>query len=418
MRSISYPLPERTWFIKALGILLCLFLFTGKLSVSFASGKQVNLTEFQEEANIRQKVQKYRFRNITVSDELSSFRVNSIIQDKYGFMWFGTAHGLDHFDGNNYNSFRFLASDTNSLPSNNVSFLLPGSEEDIIWVGTRGGICYIDIKTFDIKRIDLGPNNDIRALYRDQKNIIWIGTQNGLLKFDETTFDYSVYNTSNSNISHNQIRSFYKDESENLWVGTLDKLNILEQKTNKFKSFDLKGNYGMQDQNNLILAISPYSERTDSLLWVGTETGLCLFNRYTHKYKVYRRTNGKVISNNKVSAIHLYDSGKIWVGTDFGLNLFDVKNEKSEFFYHNPFDPGSLSNNKIWSIYEDRAGIVWFATHNGVSLYDKNQKPFVFHPVNFQLDGQLIGSQINDIIPDEDNNLWLATQQGVFRYSS
>src|SRR5258708_17206380 len=42
-----------------------------------------------------------RFENIGVNDGLSQSSVYSIYQDKKGFMWFGTADGLNRYDGQN-----------------------------------------------------------------------------------------------------------------------------------------------------------------------------------------------------------------------------------------------------------------------------------------------------------------------------
>jgi ligand-binding sensor domain-containing protein len=252
----------------------------------------------------------------------------------------------------------------------------------------------------------------------DHQGRIWVGAQNGLLHFDPETLEYTIYNKENSMISHEQIRSIYEDRSGNLWIGTLNKLNKLNLQRNEFQSFDLKGDYHQPIENNLILAITPYSELSDSLLWIGTETGLCLFDRHRHTYKVYRKGDGNVISNDKVVAIFPADSLNVWVGTDFGLNLFNLQSETSQVFYHISTSSSSLSNNKIYSIFEDQTGNIWFATDNGVNLLNRSEKPFLFYPVQKEIDGQLVGIEVNNIIADREGNFWLATHQGVINFST
>jgi len=360
----------------------------------------------------------YHFRNI-YNDNLSSPSVKTIIQDKYGFVWIGTPTGIDRYDGKNFFSLKHTPSDTSSIYYGTVTSFLCGDDNDTLWVGTRRGLCFINIKTLKVSKVDLGPYSAIRTLYRGDKNTIWIGTQNGLVKFNETTHKYKAYSTSNSNLSNNIVRAIYNDNSGNLWVGTHDKLNVLKKGSNRFERINLKGDYAPHIQNNLILTIKKHPMQSDSILWIGTGTGLYRFNKYTYEYKAYREDEkNEVLSNNKIVDIVPSGTDKLWVATDFGLNLFDIKKEKSIIFYHNPFDPGTIINNKIWTIFEDDSGIIWIGTDNGISLFDKHSSPFYFFPVSYKMHGQLIGSQINDIIEESPNSFWLATQSGVVRFST
>ena len=45
----------------------------------------------------------YIFDHITRKDGLSNSSISSIVQDKDGFMWFGTQGGLNRYDGKNVN---------------------------------------------------------------------------------------------------------------------------------------------------------------------------------------------------------------------------------------------------------------------------------------------------------------------------
>ncbi len=392
-------------FVSAL-----LYLISAVSNVAVADNLYENEKLIQDE--------NYHFRNI-YSDGLSSPTVKAIIQDRYGFVWIGNSSGVDRYDGKNFLSIKHSPSDTSLLYYGNVTSFLCGEGNDTLWVGSRGGLHQINIKTLKVSKVDLGSYSAIRTLYRGDKNTIWIGTQNGLVKFNETTHSYKAYSTSNSNLSNNIVRAIYKDESGNLWVGTHDKLNVLKKGSNRFERINLKGDYAPHIQNNLILTIKKHPMQPDSILWIGTGTGLCRFNKYTYEYKAYREDEkDEVLSNNKIVDIVPSGTDKLWVATDFGLNLFDIKKEKSIIFYHNPFDPGTIINNKIWTILEDDSGIIWIGTDNGISLFDKHSSPFYFFSVSYKLHGQLVGSQINDIVEESPYSFWLATQSGVVRFST
>ena len=45
----------------------------------------------------------YAFRSLDINNGLSQNTVHAILQDKQGFMWFGTKDGLDRYDGKEEN---------------------------------------------------------------------------------------------------------------------------------------------------------------------------------------------------------------------------------------------------------------------------------------------------------------------------
>src|SRR5688572_27327335 len=225
------------------------------------------------------------FSTLSMRDGLPSNIINSMAQDSNDFIWIGTANGLCRYDGHRFITFKKEESHQ-SLPSNEISALLIDGEN--IWVGTWKGLCRINTMTFEITPVDLGNNSVIRTLYKDDSGVIWIGTASGLLEY--ASGNIKVYNTQNSNLSHNTIRTIYKDKYKNLWVGTYDKLNKLPANEKTFVHFDLHGNYKPSFKNNLIMDIRP-DKTSDTLLWVGTETGLCHVDIFTEKFERYNEKN-------------------------------------------------------------------------------------------------------------------------------
>src|SRR5690349_22733669 len=98
--------------------------------------------------------QPYYFRHYQVENGLSNNAVICCLQDKKGFLWFGTKDGLNRFDGYSFKVFR-------SDPDRN---------------GSIGG-------------------NFIHSLYEDRNGTLWIGTEKGLYKYDATTESFSLLKT-------------------------------------------------------------------------------------------------------------------------------------------------------------------------------------------------------------------------------
>jgi signal transduction histidine kinase/DNA-binding response OmpR family regulator/ligand-binding sensor domain-containing protein len=203
----------------------------------------------------------------------------------------------------------------------------------------------------------------------------------------------------------------YADSDGNIWVGTFDGLNSIST-PGQWEYFDLKGDYKPELKNNLILDIHPYSPQSDSLLWIGTETGLVLFNRETRHSKVFNSRNTG-FGNEVVKCIFPLENGKIYFGTDFGFYFFNSITKEFRVSTHDPFNNYSLANNVVWDIFRDNAGIVWLATANGISQLNTDQGMFRFTPVYNTENNSMTGNQVNDLYSGKAGVLWLATKKGV-----
>lgn len=119
----------------------------------------------------------FTFKNMGVEQGLSQSMVYSIIQDRTGFLWFGTQDGLNRFDGINFKVFKVDNNNAKSIGSNAVFSL----NEDIngnIWVGTNNGIYIYNpfFETFSEFKIEnkgeliYGIVRDIKS---DADNNVW-----------------------------------------------------------------------------------------------------------------------------------------------------------------------------------------------------------------------------------------------------
>ena len=343
------------------------------------------------------------FTNLSVRDGLSSNIIACIEQDQYDFIWIGTGSGLSRFDGSQFLTFKKEAS-PNSLPSNELSTLL--ADGDYLWVGTWHGLCRLNLKTFEIQRIDLGGDIAVRALSKSE-NSLWVGTNSGLIQYHLKDQSFTKYSSQENLLSHNTVRTIYEDSLSNLWVGTYDGLNLLPQGESKFIKIDLPRTDSNGPSNLLILDIKTSNKK----LWIGTEVGLFELNQEVNTTKKIEAE----FSNNVIKCIYEDKLGKLWLGTDFGLNIFDPNSNQVATQFHNPKLSFSIANNVIWQIFEDRAGVLWFVTSNGLSRTNLNGNFYSYHEISRIVEDQVIGNQVKTILPGIDGNLWLGTQDGVIR---
>src|SRR5512139_1867614 len=66
----------------------------------------------------------FLFTQASIEQGLSQGMINDIIQDRFGFMWFGTKDGLNQFDGYQFSVYRHSPDDRSTLSDSYVTALL------------------------------------------------------------------------------------------------------------------------------------------------------------------------------------------------------------------------------------------------------------------------------------------------------
>ena len=94
-------------------------------------------------------------RNLSMSDGLSANAVRNIVQDKFGFIWFGTDNGLCRYDGVRVQPYHIVEAGTNQY----VSALLACDEG--IYVGTERGIFRLPFGKGHFERLDMDIHSHV-----------------------------------------------------------------------------------------------------------------------------------------------------------------------------------------------------------------------------------------------------------------
>ncbi|MBI5217599.1 MAG: hypothetical protein HY958_01540, partial [Bacteroidia bacterium] len=89
-------------------------------------------------SHIFAQLNKFHFEHITTKEGLSVDRVICIFQDSYGYLWIGTTHGLNMYDGYKFTVFQNDQRDPYSLSHNSV-WCIREDRDGFLWIGTSGG---------------------------------------------------------------------------------------------------------------------------------------------------------------------------------------------------------------------------------------------------------------------------------------
>lgn len=80
-----------------------------------------------------------KFERFSNKEGFNQNTINTITQDSYGFLWFGTPNGLIKYDGYDFTSYSNESNDEGSISNNYIKKLFTDSN-GILWVGTIEGL--------------------------------------------------------------------------------------------------------------------------------------------------------------------------------------------------------------------------------------------------------------------------------------
>jgi ligand-binding sensor domain-containing protein/signal transduction histidine kinase len=367
-----------------------------------------------------------RFEHLSLEEGLSHSSVTAVVQDRFGFLWFGTEDGLNRYDGYSFTIFRPAPDEPNGISDRWITALLE-DRNGYLWVGTRlGGLNRYNPETgtftlflHDSLNANTLSSNSVTALLEDNLGYLWIGTTNGLNRFDPKTGVFEHFRNAQetpNGLSSNSISALFEDSQGGVWVGTSNNgLNLLNTDDLSFQSFF----HDDENPNSLIdNSIQAIVEDNQGFIWVATPAGLnripsdkSIFISYTHDTDV----SGS-LAHNYVYSLYADKAGILWVGTENGLDRYDYDSYTFSHSRHNPGDKNSLSSNSVRIIYEDRGGVLWVGTYgNGLSKFNRGQSKFAYY--HFEPDdlNSISSNLIFPIVVDTTGTIWVGTYNGLDR---
>jgi ligand-binding sensor domain-containing protein len=332
-----------------------------------------------------------RFNHLTVEDGLSQSAVTCILQDKKGFIWFGTQDGLNRYDGYNFKSFKNDSHDSTTLTENFIYTIYEDKSANL-FIETQNGNFHLYNpvnETFSLikkESIDLTNCrfNSNGAFFIEPNGVKWTGGQSkniGLIRENEKgeVKEFKHNPRDPYSLSSDNVYSIYKDAKGNLWVGTSDGLNRFEEQTGKFYRFKNDSEDPNSIADNWVWSIF---EDTKGNLWIGTvRGGLCRYDSQTNSF--FNNKNDPAdpasLNDNFIFSIYQSRSGVIWVGTNTGgINYFHLSTQVFEHYISKPGIKNTLTDNEILSMFADSKGNYWIGTREGgLNKFDYSKKPVV-----------------------------------------
>ena len=359
-----------------------------------------------------------KFRRLSTADGLSQTRVEEIVQDDRGFIWFGTQYGLNRFDGYEFKVFVHDPRNANSLSGVVVTALFK-DRSGALWVG-----CNQFLDRFDPRTETFTPigrfGGAVVHISQDRSDTLWLATEDGLYSLDPTTRKITRFGASRNDASGlpTQIVTWTgRDRSGGFWVGTSAGLERFDEATGQV-TYHVPIGQGVPFRQGL--AVSFFEDR-QGLFWITYHlaNGLALLDRQSNtlaRYSFYDREPPASAATGVMGILEDSD-GDLWLGS-FGIGLLRFDRQR-RFFVHygnHPADPQSIAEDKIIALFQDRDGNIWTGLHSkGPNVFARSMNMFETFKHEVGNPKSLSTDFVSAIYEDSGGSLWIGNDEGLNR---
>ena len=369
----------------------------------------------------------YVIQHYSIKDGLSQNTVMAILQDKQGFMWFGTWDGLNRFDGYTFEVFKAKKDNVEARVNNRVDLIYEDELEQIWWATYDGhfyrldaarlvttefpfdslpegmmlkmserdkktkvdshGVIWQADDTYGIQRYRFGqwkrftPPLDSRYAGRLREHFFTLEDAQGRTWVNPTGGGWSYYDFEKDELVYpiqgltNMIHTAYVDRDGQMWISSYDGgVDCVNMDPTPYLLHDLR----KSERDNGEVRAFARKKNGEVLMLVKSETNVYCALETAHGMLYGTKGSGLIKSE----------------------RIKDLKGEKIP-----------TSNPDIYDIEEGRDGTLYIATYGGgVNIITRNEEkkkwnePIVVGP----------GMKVRDI-EIVDNTLWCGTTTGILK---
>lgn len=324
--------------------------------------------------------QQRTFEQFNTKEGLAQSQVRCMVQDRKGYLWFGTLGGVSRFDGMEFRNHALRGPSADPQVT-----ALHVDRQGTLWLAAGRALLRWNGRAF--LPIDPPPGLQgarIVALCDGPGSQLVVGTEErGVFQLsggEATILPGCVAD------SVPGIRILLPDAQGNVLIGS--KGGLWRSGASGFERIVL--DKSRQE------SVSALAFDANGTLWAGTYgNGLFAIDR-TGAIRAFSEATG--LLQNNVRCVQVDDRGRVWVGSKFGLNVVDGDRIRA-FTVHQ-----GLPNDNIFCALRDDLGQLWFGT-DGAGVLRYTGDAFT----TFTTSDGLCSDLVMSITPDPQGDLWLGT---------
>lgn len=321
------------------------------------------------------------------------------------------------------------------LSSSDITSIVQ-DKQGFVWIGTIDGLNRYD--GYNIKIYRNAPedstslcDNRISVLYVDHLGELWIGTENnGLSRYNRNTdtfVNYSYKPYDSKSLSYYYVTSIVEDADQNLWVGTLSGLNLFNRKKDNFTHFlrEIRVEITTETINNLKERGLPEKvlaalRKLQDKVFEGSESLLALLakelpDQELDPYKAAIFASAKIVTTaENIRSLESGDKQQLWLGFERqGLGLFDVVKKRLLRTFRHSETKPNSLSSDEIITLQASGEQLWIGTRSG-GLNRFDTKKETFYRYPHTIER----SYIKCLFRDSKNIVWFGDGEGLVRYDS
>ncbi|MFD1771668.1 two-component regulator propeller domain-containing protein [Sphingobacterium suaedae] len=345
--------------------------------------------------------QRHYFNHFGVDEGLSNNAILCSVQDKDGFIWFGTKDGLNRFDGYNFKQYYSDSQTDNGLGSNFIHTLFVDRDRKI-WIGTDQGIFIFDPFTERFLSFQGETKGEVLMIKDDQAGNIWYISDNKLFNYNPVTRQ----KTQIDKHLGSSVTAFTIDQQNHVWMAYHQ--TIKNVTTGHTVSIPQGGREGYR--------VEKLAMDDRGTLWIGTaRDGVFTLSRVKDSFRHIIPPKGD--SPLYVRDILQTDRNTFWIATESGVLVYDRSKDKQEWLTHQSDHPWSLSDNAVYTISQDHQGGLWIGTYfGGINYYHPRHNIFQKIFPRFSTPS-IQGHAVREFVQDTNQSIWIGTEDnGLYKW--
>jgi len=348
------------------------------------------------------------FRHLDDKGAITWGIVNSLAQDKGGFVWIGTQNSLLRYDGYRFKPYY----PKGGIDGNNgLKTFIFASADGRVFSGSSGGLAIYEPSRDQLQYLSASEQDESAMVLGSIQEMLevpgegfWLASLQGLEFVDLQLNLKKRYRAgvSAQGLSSSKVRSIQIDEGKGIWIAGDKGLDFLD-----FNSGEVVRNaLGLSEEINHILLAQ------DGKLWLALkEQGILIVSAAESDAALDRKVVKKHLINTRSKIIQV-TARQVWVGEKYkGIYIVDadsgevIDNPRSD-----PIIDYSLSTDRVSTMMVDDSGMVWVGHYGGgIDHYSTQSKAFHMIPLRSSRTQQMNPVSAIRLKIDSENKPWVAS---------